>query len=153
MIYIAHRGLFKGPNKKLENNPDQIQLAISQGFECEVDLRVVDDKLYLGHDEPQYEVSEDWLKKSRLWIHSKNKEAMSWLYYNQSYKFNYFWHEDDQHTLTSRGFIWTHPKSELLKFSVMVMPEYVDKTLDNAVQADCFAICSDYVEKIREKRK
>lgn len=152
MIYIAHRGIFQGPDKSKENSPDQIMLAISNGYECEVDLHVIDNRLYLGHDGPQYEISEDWLKKSKLWIHAKNNEALTWLYKNQTYRFNYFWHENDQHTLTSRGFIWTHPKSELLSLSVMVMPEYIDKTLNNAVNANCFAICSDYVERIREIR-
>jgi hypothetical protein len=35
----------------------------------------------------------------------------------------------------------------------MVMPEYVDSTLNNAVQAKCFAICSDFVEIIKNKRE
>ena len=38
MIYIAHRGLTNGPDKELENHPEQIKRAISQGFDCEVDL-------------------------------------------------------------------------------------------------------------------
>jgi hypothetical protein len=35
----------------------------------------------------------------------------------------------------------------------MVMPEYVDKTLNNAVEAKCFAICSDFVEAIKTMRE
>ena len=34
MIYIAQRGLIDGPDKGKENNPKQIQYAVSQGFEC-----------------------------------------------------------------------------------------------------------------------
>lgn len=153
MIYIAHRGLFTGPNKDRENHPAQIMLAIEKGYQCEVDIRVIDNKLYLGHDEPQYEVDEYWLRDNNFWIHAKNKEALIWFYKYKFYAYNYFWHENDRYTLTSRGFIWTHPNSELVSSSIMVMPEYVDATLNNAVQAKCFAICSDFVQDIKTKRE
>jgi hypothetical protein len=31
----------------------------------------------------------------------------------------------------------------------MVMPEYVDQTLENARNAKCYAICSDYVGQLK----
>lgn len=152
MIYIAHRGLFKGPDKTLENHPGQIMYALEQGYNCEVDIRLVDNKLYLGHDEPQYEIDEYWLRDSNLWIHCKNKEAIDWFYKCNYWSYNYFWHEDDHYTLTSKGYIWTHPKAQLLSKSIMVMPEHFDDTLNNTMNAKCFAICSDYVELIKSKR-
>jgi hypothetical protein len=57
MKLIAHRGLVDGPNATTENHPDQIKTAWSLGFDCEIDLRVVDGKLWLGHDEPQYQIT------------------------------------------------------------------------------------------------
>lgn len=153
MIYIAHRGLYIGPNKEKENHPNQILIAIQRGYNCEVDVRYIDGKFYLGHDNPDYEVDEYWLQNPNLWIHCKNTEALDWFYQCQTYKYNYFWHENDQYTLTSKGFVWTHPNSKLIDTSVMVMPEYVDSTLNNAVSAKCFAICSDFVEVIKTKRE
>jgi hypothetical protein len=153
MIYIAHRGLFLGPDKEKENHPDQVRLALEHGYDCEIDVRVMNNKFYLGHDNPDYEVDEDWLRHSNLWIHIKNAETLIWFYRCKSWKYNYFWHEEDQYTLTSKGFVWTHPKSQLISTSIMVMPEYVDSTLNNAVQAKCFAICSDFVEIIKNKRE
>lgn len=153
MIYIAHRGLYLGPDKEKENHPDQISLALEQDYDCEIDVHVVNNKLYLGHDEPIYEVDEYWLRNSRFWIHAKNKETLLWFYKCKNWKYNYFWHENDQYTLTSKGFIWTHPNSKLLSISIMVMPEYVDNTLNNAVEARCFAICSDFVQDIKTKRE
>jgi hypothetical protein len=149
MIYIAHRGLFDGPNSNLENSPVQIISAIERGFECEVDLHYVDNKLFLGHDEPQYEVDESWLSDKPLWIHAKNNDALEWLNIRN---FNYFWHENDNHTLTSNGTIWTHPNAKVTTMSIMVMPEYFDKTLSHAFTANCKGICSDYVSLIRDKR-
>jgi hypothetical protein len=153
MIYIAHRGLFLGPNKQNENHPEQINLALELGYDCEIDVRFIDNKFYLGHDNPDYEVDKFWLQNSKFWIHIKNKEALCWFSRCEDYKYNYFWHEDDHYTITSKGFIWTHPKSELLSTSIMVMPEHVDQTLNNAIQAKCFGICSDYVQTIEDKRK
>jgi hypothetical protein len=149
MIYIAHRGLIDGPDITLENHPLQIMTAIELGYHCEVDLRLIDDKLYLGHDEPQYEVDEYWLRDSSLWIHAKNIEALYWLSTHKTWQYNYFWHENDQYTLTSKGYIWTNPGQTLTNNSVMVMPEHVDENLSNAIIANCYAICSDFVNIIK----
>ena len=151
MIYIAHRGLFMGPDKKKENQPQQIRLALELGYHCEVDLWVLNDTLYLGHDEPQYHVTREFIEDTRLWIHAKNLTALYWLR-EQKDQFNYFWHESDKYTLTSKQYIWTNPGNNLTSNSVMVMPEHEDTTLANAIEADCYAICSDYVKKIKESR-
>jgi hypothetical protein len=34
----------------------------------------------------------------------------------------------------------------------LVMPEYIDNTLNNVLNVECVAICSDYVNKIKEIR-
>ena len=38
MIFIAHRGNTKGPNKELENTPGYIDEALDNGFDVEVDI-------------------------------------------------------------------------------------------------------------------
>ena len=60
--------------------------------------------------------------------------------------------ENDSCVLTSQGDIWTQPGKPLTKNSIMVMPEYIDKTLHNVLNVDCLGICSDYIEKIKELR-
>jgi hypothetical protein len=52
MIYIAHRGLFQGPDKEKENHPDQIRKALKKRYDCEVDVWWKSDGWWLGHDEP-----------------------------------------------------------------------------------------------------
>lgn len=154
MIYIAHRGLFTGPDKVRENHPDQIKIALEHGFQCEIDVRVVDSKLYLGHDTPDYEIDVAFLHDYRFWVHAKNIEALELL--NESIlSCNYFWHQNDSYTLTSKQYVWVNPGEDLIKRSVMVMPEIIDPLLVNTLGQEvneCYAICSDYVKVIKEMR-
>lgn len=152
MIYIAHRGLHDGPDSVNENHPNQIMKSVELGFDCEVDIWYVDNKLVLGHDKPNYEINEYWLRNNHLWIHCKNSEALEWFQNCKYWSYNYFWHEDDNYTLTSHGYIWAHPKSKLLASCIMVMPEHIDPTLNNALHAECYGICSDYVNKLKQMR-
>jgi len=149
MKLIAHRGLYQGPNKELENQPDQIINAIEQGFDCEIDLWVINSELVLGHDEPQYNITETFLIEyyNSLWIHAKNLSALRWLV-DQS-ELNFFWHQKDDYVITSKGFIWAYPGKELTSRSIMLMPEWDHPKLKNFVIPNCYGICSDYVEKIK----
>ena len=146
MKLIAHRGLTNGPNIQIENRPDTIHKALSQGYDVEIDLWAVDNKLYLGHDSPTYEIPHDFLVTDRLWIHAKNLQALTYL---SQTNFVYFWHQNDDYTLTSNGYIWTYIGKELSNRSIMLLPEVHDTQLNNARNVDCYAICSDYVETIR----
>ena len=148
MKLIAHRGLTRGPDKHTENRPATIMSAMEQGFECEVDLWVFDNRLYLGHDGPQYNITEEFLKQPGLWIHCKHLPALE--YCQTDIKLNYFWHETDAYTLTSKGYIWTYPDKEVGKFGIMVMPEWNDPEFEKTKYTDCYAICSDYVLKLKD---
>lgn len=150
MKLIAHRGLFMGPDKNLENSPQQIDLALKEGYDCEVDLHVSNSELWLGHDGPQYFITEDFLKERclSLWIHAKNLAALRWL---RNTRYNYFWHQDDDFTLTSDRWIWTSPGKELTMASVQVMPEWQYSDL-TSIPKNCYAVCSDYVQKIRDNK-
>jgi hypothetical protein len=57
-----------------------------------------------------------------VWWHCKNFAALDKL---QGSNLNYFWHQEDDHTLTSKGFIWTYPGKEIGINNVIVMPENV----------------------------
>ncbi len=144
---IAHRALMYGPDRTLENHPKQIELALSQGFECEIDLWVHENQLYLGHDEPTYQTDEGFLRQPGFWIHAKNLEALHWLTFTN---LNYFWHQNDDFTLTSHGYIWTFPGKELTDKSVAVLPEIYDPSLSK-LNLKCFGICSDFVIDIAKK--
>lgn len=143
MLLIAHRGNTNGPNPDWENNPKQIDHCISKGINVEVDLRTIDKQFWLGHDEGQYLVSKDWLKARRkyLWVHCKNVEA---IYDSRDLQLHHFWHEEDQYTITSEGWVWAYPNKLVpspMSMSVCVMPEIYNTDTTNFQ-----AICTDYVE-------
>jgi hypothetical protein len=150
MKIIAHRGLLDGPNKALENNPGSILHCLNLGFECEIDLWKVGDILYLGHDNPTYRVALEFLYNPGLWIHAKNIEALRFLADHPTLM--YFWHQNDDYTLTSNGYIWTYPNCPTTDKSVAVLPEWNNPTLDNLPE-NIYAICTDFCHIVAEKLK
>ena len=145
MILIAHRGNIDGPNIKLENHPDHITKALHIGFNSEVDVRYLNGEFFLGHDEAQYKVSLKWLLEygSKLWIHCKTIETVFQL--NSYSDLNYFFHESDSVTLTSKNFLWTYPGKLLTSKSIDVMPETLVADIKNYIPSkSCYGICSDY---------
>jgi hypothetical protein len=147
MVLISHRGNINGRFESHENEPTYIDLAISKGYDVEVDVWFVDGVLYLGHDKPQYGVDFRWIRDrlSNLWIHCKNIES---LYYFKecSYDVNYFWHQEDDVTITSKGYFWTYPGKKLTNNSIAVMPE-IKEFIDIEIS---FGVCSDNIEKYKE---
>lgn len=147
MKLIAHRGLINGPDSSQENSPQRIVASLNQGYDCEVDLRVIDNQPYLGHDRPDYKVDKNFLYNKGLWIHCKNFEALAWCQ-DQNCNLHYFWHDTDHYTLTSRSWIWSYPGMPASAYTVVVLPEWNDPELKN-LNLNCYGICSDYVEKIK----
>jgi len=150
MVLIAHRGNINGKTDR-ENSPEYIDEAIELGYDVEVDVRYIDGKLYLGHDSGKYETDLDWLgnRVKYLWIHCKNHQAMEffWRVDPKGDLFNYFWHDSDDMTLTSKGFIWAHPKIVALKNSIAVIPE-----VRNSDVSQCLGVCSDNIKKYKNAK-
>jgi hypothetical protein len=145
MILISHRGNTNGKFESYENEPAYVDKAISEGFDVEIDVWMVEGQLFLGHDIPQYGVSQLWFndRYERLWIHCKNIEAMEW--FNMIGGFNYFWHQEDTLTLTSMNVIWAYTGKQPIKGSIAVMPEIYNDDLDS-----CMGICSDYIQNYKK---
>jgi len=144
MILISHRGNIDGPNPENENKPSYILDAIVKGYEVEVDFWFSNNKFYLGHDEPQYDIPIEWLEGNyrKLWIHCKNVDAINKLHEldRGGFYLNYFWHENDKVTLTSQGYLWAYPGVDCPN-GISVMPELAkDFKLKNVL-----GICSDYI--------
>lgn len=145
MILISHRGNLNGKKEEYENHPLYIDEAIKLGFDVEIDIWMIEGVLLLGHDEPQYGITQDWLNKriDKLWIHCKNIEAMEW--FDSINGFNYFWHENDTVTLTSQMTMWAYPGKQPIKNSIAVMPEIYGDNI-----TECLGVCSDYIEKYKK---
>ena len=142
MILISHRGNIAGPNPEQENHPDYIDNAISLGFDVEVDIWRIKKKWYLGHDEPQYQIKEDFFDQHGLWCHAKNLEAIVEM--SKHPTIHYFWHQKDDITLTSKGYIWAYPGKQPIKDSIAVMPELYNDDISK-----CIGICSDNIKKYK----
>jgi hypothetical protein len=142
MIIISHRGNLNGPSE-IENTPFQIEEAIKLGFDVEIDIWKIDNKLYLGHDQPTTEVSIEFLNRyhKQLWIHCKNVDA---LYFFNGDIYNCFYHNTDDVVLTSFKVLWTYPGKQLTNNSVAVMPDIIPNGYDWVKNSSCFAVCTDY---------
>ena len=147
MILISHRGNLKGPHPD-ENHPDYILRALVAGFNVEIDVWFINGKFKLGHDEPTYDFPFELFENhfSKLWLHCKNVEAMVALneFPNENL-LNYFFHQEDDITLTSKGYIWAYPGKQPIKNSIAVMPELNKDDLTQAI-----GICSDYIKDYKE---
>jgi len=142
VILISHRGNLNGPDPETENNPNQIDKALQLGYNVEIDVWFVNDEFWLGHDGPKYLVTKKYLQNNKLWCHAKNLAALQRMAELSNVRF--FWHQNDDYTLTSDGFIWAHPDRQLSRNSICVMPEKQKTTIQ---PEDCAGICSDYIIK------
>lgn len=153
MKYIAHRGLIDGPDVNLENRPEQILQTLSMDFDCEIDVWRVKDKWFLGHDRPDYPVDDSFVGQQGLWLHCKNLDAL--LYFSTApFHYEYFWHQNDDFTLTSGGYIWTYPGKELTTNSISVQPECKPEWWEWTLHLkNIQGVCTKYVNKFIQEQK
>lgn len=153
MILISHRGNISGKNPESENSPEYIVEAIELGYSVEIDLWLIDDTYFLGHDFPQYKININWIlqRKLFLWIHCKNINAIEEIKKNSKqiiYEgINYFFHDKDDVTITSKGYLWVYPGKQPVKNSIAVLPEIFEDDLSH-----CIGICSDNIGKYISSR-
>lgn len=153
MILIAHRGNINGKLPERENEPTYIDEALDAGYSAEIDLRVNQNEksveLWLGHDGPQYQISLDWLqvRRNQLWIHCKNREALEFCLKE---RLHCFWHDTDDYTMTSYGYVWAYPgKQNVGQICILVMPELHHWPMNIIKQQKPFGVCSDFVEQLK----
>ena len=139
MILISHRGNIEGSIPELENTQPYINIAIANGYDVEIDVWWSNGYLYLGHDKPQHLIDLSWFEKNKdsLWVHCKNIESVVKL---QNTDFHYFWHQNDDLTLTSKNYIWAYPNKQPIKNSIAVLPEIHKDDI-----TECIGVCSDYI--------
>lgn len=147
MILISHRGNISGPILEKENTVSYISQALEDGYYVEIDVWYVDNKWFLGHDEPKTETTYDFLNNSMFFLHAKNKNALEQLHLLDCLA-EYFWHENDLYTLTSKNNIWVYTGKPLLQNCICVLPEkkYTD------LHKICNGICSDYIKEYKNEQ-
>lgn len=144
MILISHRGNISGKDTKRENTTRYIEQAISKGYDVEIDVWFKDEKFFLGHDYPQEQIEKSWFHAKPLWCHCKNYLALRELVH---LGVHCFFHNNDDYTLTSHGYIWAYPGREGDKKTIAVMPE------DHFDISNFDGVCADDIEKYKNKKK
>ncbi|MEY4371014.1 MAG: Paramecium bursaria Chlorella virus [Pseudomonadota bacterium] len=139
MIIISHRGNTNGRNKSLENNPIHIDKLLKSNIQVEIDVWFKNGLLLLGHDKPEYIIKGTFLKNKGLWCHAKNLSALEYMLKNNIQ--NSFWHQEDDFTITSSGYIWTYPNKSITSQSIIVDLNKNWKTKNY----NCFGVCVDFV--------
>ncbi len=156
MKLIAHRGNTNGPNPKKENTLAYIKKALKDGYGVEIDIWKRGSHIFFGHDEPTHLIS--WgdffelLFNTNVWFHCKNLDILKFLNLLKSdfgHIADFFWHENDQVTITSYGNVWRHPNTENFYYSPTDIKCNPEQKEHDFYENDFFATCSDYVELLK----
>jgi hypothetical protein len=59
--------------------------------------------------------------------------------------FNFFWHQQDKVTLTSKQYIWAYPGQQPIAQSIAVLPELFNDNI-----SECIGVCSDIIGSYRD---
>ena len=142
MRKISHRGNLFGPNPERENTPHYIFEALAEGYDVEIDVWYQNGMIQLGHDMPIASVNKNMLKMNGLWCHAKDIQALE---YMTNEGINCFWHQGDDVTLTSKGYIWTH--SDYNTYGPKSVACHMERPTAEELKKykDCYGICSDYI--------
>jgi glycerophosphoryl diester phosphodiesterase len=145
MVLIAHRGNTDGKNVERENTVSYITEALKQGYHCEIDLFKFDGThFYLGHDDAGDKVTPQWLGSNPLWCHAKNFETLQACV---QLGIHCFFHQSDNYTITSQGWIWAYPGMPGGRYAIAVHPERLTEE-----ELDRFGgLCSDHVNNYKHK--
>ena len=90
------------------------------------------------------------LHNEKLWCHAKNIEALNLMLKKD---IHCFWHQKDDLTLTSCGFMWTYPGKKLSDTSIAVLPENNNDNSLTMLPKNISGICSDYIINYVEEKK
>ncbi len=150
MKLYSHRGNLDNVYPLRENVTNYIEYAIKQGFNVEVDVWSINDKIFLGHDGPTNPISHDELLKhsEKLLIHCKNPEILHFLtslhvISNMFCPYHFFWHENDRYTLTNRGIPVIFPGQQPIDNAILMKAEHF--LITDEVKKRCYGLCSDYI--------
>jgi hypothetical protein len=150
---ILHRGN-NGLDNLNENDPITINIRNNEGYAVEYDIWFSDNKWYLGHDAPEYEVLdlEGLLSKRSNLIHAKDGETFAKLVkYCRERGFNndIFYHTNEDYVLSTRGTIIAYPGKYLYDGNLCMMPESMGRNITGIEQKNIGELCSDSLKLIR----
>lgn len=120
-----------------------------------VDIWKVDNKFYLGTEEPTIEVSSDYFKGNRFWLNARNNDMYIWLQSQDSKKYpHYFTVPETQpnYVTVSDGRDWVFSNIAINEACVVVLPEITDRGMLSTVKLKNYGVCSCYLQFIKRIR-
>jgi hypothetical protein len=148
-MLISHRGNLNGKITERENSKEYIDEAIKAGFYVEIDIRTKNNNLYLGHDEPQYLVTLEWLSERLefLIVHAKDFDSFNTLIEYNDLKI--FFHTCEEHVIINNTkLFWSHDLKTASNKSIIPLLNLDDIKLHSHLKNKVFGICSDYIIKL-----
>jgi hypothetical protein len=157
MLYISYQGIYDGQNYEDANTPKQINKALGKGFSCLINVWRVDNKLYVGTEQPVIEVTEKYIQGPRFWINAVNTDMQTWIATQSSTLYpNYFTFAASTppppYATASNGKLITPGTVPININSVMFLPEINDRSLYTMVKVKSFGICSGFLTFIKRMR-
>jgi len=149
MILISHRGNIAGRIPEAENRPAYIQDTLVLGYDVEIDVRIKEGQLYLGHDHPQYRVELDWLleRKDKLWVHTKDFESLNLLINTD---LRVFFHEQERHSIINNtNLIWSHDLGSVSDKSIIPLLDLQSIEEYGYLVQDVYGVCSDHLQAVK----
>jgi hypothetical protein len=152
LLVISHRGNISGKNTAVagENSLASAIYVKALGFNVEIDLvSSTSEKLYTGHDTAQelfYPGAWDKIR-DQVWLHCKDLGSLA-LVHKQ---YHYFSHNHDDVAITSKGYIWVHPRivpimnkwNNIPFRAIAVLPEQVLSSTEE-LSSNWYGVCTDY---------
>lgn len=148
MILISHRGNITGRIPDFENRPSYIQDTIVLGYDVEIDARMKEGELHLGHDYAQYRVELEWLleRKDKLWVHTKDFESLNLLI---DKGLRVFFHEEERQTIINNtNLIWSHDLTSISGKSIIPLLDLQSINEHGYLAQNVYGVCSDYLHKV-----
>jgi hypothetical protein len=157
MLYISYQGIYDGQNYEDANTPKQINKALGKGFSCLINVWRVDNKLYVGTEQPVIEVTEKYIQGPRFWINAVNEDMQTWIATQSSTLYpNYFNFAASTppppYATASNGKLITPGTVPINTDSVMFLPEINDRSLYTMVKVKSYGICSGFLTLIKRMR-
>jgi len=148
MRVISHRGNVFGPGSQCERK--NIERAYELGYDVELDVWIVNEQFYVGHDEPLYELPLEWIDSAmadRTWFHAKNIFAYNAL---KGLGVRTFMHADESWAPIG-ALQWHHPRlNDSITFKendvVLDVNGHARIDIERVRKTPPYAICTDWAD-------
>ena len=145
--WIARCGNLDGCSAALENTPDYLEAAIERGFDVSCEVVYRDGTFWIGSEERRIAAPRELLVREEVWCQAKDVRTLDALYHDPG--IHCFFQALDDVSLTSRGFLWTHPRCRVVtRRSIVAVRDFEGDRIDRVRSGA--GVCSDRIAVWRD---